>query len=307
MVTNLIRENPTTRKGEASHSSHCRSKNTTVACLVIGLITAQGAALFAQNPGNVSVAPTRVVFEGRTRSAQIALINQGKAAQTYRISFTQMRMTEDGRFEEIDPQESSPAFADRLIRYAPRQVTLEPGIAQTVRLLLRKPADLAPGEYRSHLLLRAVPPEDTGTNIESLELDEGAVGVQLIPIFGISIPVIVRHGDLSADVAVTDLAFQAATEADENPTVSFRLERSGERSVYGDVTVTLTPENGGSETVVQQVKGLAVYTPNPSRTVRLALHPPEGVDLRDGRLKVTFAERPETPGAVTAEGEIPVS
>ena len=285
----------------------CNSGNARAACLLLGIVAAQVAPVLAQNPGNLSVAPTRVVFEGRTRSAQVALINQGKAAQTYRISFTQMRMTEDGHFEEIDTQEPSSAFADRLLCYSPRQVTLEPGVAQTVRLLLRKPADLAPGEYRSHLLLRAVPPEDTGTSIESLELGDGAVGVQLIPIFGISIPVIVRHGDLSADVTVTDLAFQAATETDEKPTVSFRLERTGDRSVYGDVTVTLTPENGGSETVVQQVKGLAVYTPNPSRTVRLALHPPEGVDLRNGRLKVTFAERPETPGAVAAEGEIPVS
>ena len=292
-------------QSQDSYSASAALRDALTVSVFIAILAAFNSTALAQARDSISVAPTRVVFEGRTRSAQVALINQGKAAQTYRISFTQMRMTEAGRLEEIAEQESSPAFADRLIRYSPRQVTLEPGVAQTVRLLVRKPADLEPGEYRSHLLLRAVPPPESGSSIESLELDDGAVGVQLIPIFGISIPVIVRHGELSAGIAVTDLAFQ--TEAAGNPTVSFRLERSGGRSVYGDVTVTLTPPDGGHETVVQSVKGLAVYTPNAGRTVRLALHPPEGVDLRKGRLKVSFAERPETPGAVVAEGEIPVS
>ncbi len=288
----------TNKGGTGERASRRCLSGALATCLFIAAMATHVPAVLAQN---VSVAPTRVVFEGRIRSAQVALINQGTAPVTYRISFTQRRMTEDGGFEEITTPGPADAFADPLIRYSPRQVTLEPGVGQTVRLLLRKPAGLEPGEYRSHLLLRAVPPEDAGTSIESIGDQE--VGVNLKPIYGALIPVIVRHGDLSAGVTLSDLAF----EADEKPTVSFRFERSGGRSVYGDVTVSWIPAGSGSETVVQLVKGIAVYTPNPSRTVRLALHPPDGVDLRDGRLKVTFAERPEAGGAVQAEAEIPLS
>ena len=274
--------------------------------LFIATLTADAPALLAQGGGTLSASPTRVVFDGRTRSAQVALINQGTAPQTYRISFIQMRMREDGRIEEITDPEPAGSFADRLLRYSPRQVTLEPGVAQTVRLLLRKPADLPAGEYRSHLLLRAVPAAEAGTSIEPIQLGEGEIGIQLIPIYGVAIPVIVRHGEVSAGVALTDIALQAA-EADHPPMVSFRLERGGERSVYGDVTVTFVPAGGGAEVVVEQVKGLAVYLPNASRQVRLALHPPAGVELRDGRLEVAFAERPETADAVQAEAVVPVS
>ncbi len=259
--------------------------------------------VLAQAGDHLSVTPTRVVFDGRTRSAQILLINQGTAAQTYRISLIRMRMTEDGRIEEITDPEPPAASADPLLRYAPRQVSLEPGVAQTVRLLLRKPADLAAGEYRSHLLLRAVPPQDAGHSIESLQTGERQIGFQLTPIYGVSIPVIVRHGDLPAAVALADPELLAA-DGEVPRTLSLRLERRGERSVYGDLTVTWIPSGGGLGIVVREVKGVAVYTPNPSRTLRLTLPPPAGVELRSGRLEVRFAERPETPGAVWAEARV---
>ena len=38
-----------------------------------------------------------------------------------------------------------------MIRYAPRRVTVPPGGSQQIRILLRRPRDLEPGEYRSHL------------------------------------------------------------------------------------------------------------------------------------------------------------
>ena len=44
-------------------------------------------------------------------------------------------------------------------------MTLAPGETQAVRLLLRKPGNLADGEYRSHLLMQNVP-KDAGVSIE---------------------------------------------------------------------------------------------------------------------------------------------
>ena len=251
------------------------------------------------------VSPTRVVFEGRTRSAELTLLNRGTAPATYRISFKNMRMLEDGSFEDIEAPGPGERFADGMIRYAPRQVVLEPGVAQTVRVLARKPADLAPGEYRSHLLFQVVPPATAGADIEALELEEGQIRVQVRVIFGLSIPVIVRHGDLSATVTLSDLALEAPDNPDRPPVLSLRLNRSGDRSTYGDITVTLRSDGGG-ETQVGLVRGVAVYTPNESRTLRLPLRPPEGVALEGGRLYVAYRARPEEGGAVLAEGELPL-
>ena len=284
---------------------------STLLCTVI----LPSAPVLAQEGGvgDLTVTPTRAIFEGRTRANRISLINRGTAAATYRISFVQLRMSEDGEFEEITEPGPGERFADEMIRYSPRQVILEPGVAQAVRLMLRKPADLPPGEYRSHLVLHAVPPEDAGTSIETVELEDEEFDIRLIPIFRISIPVIVRHGELTATAELADVAFRPATE-ETAPAVSLRLERHGERSLYGDVSVTFVPDvdgpsgrkgKHGPETVVGQIKGLAVYTPNPSRSLVLPLNPPEGVQLAHGRLKVAFSEGPDVAGAATSEAEVP--
>jgi len=260
-----------------------------------------------QSAGDLVVAPTRIVFEGRARTAQISLLNRGSTAATYRISLINMRMTEDGGFKEIDEPAPGEQFADRLIRYAPRQVVLAPGESQAVRLLLRKPRGLEPGEYRSHLLLRAIPSQNIGKSVEKRSSDDTGISVVLVPIFGVSIPVIVRHGDLTATVSLTDLTLAAAVGQSKEERISFRINRDGDRSVLGDLTVTYFPNGGkADELVVARVTRLAVYTPNASRTVIMALRFPDGVTLGHGRLHVAFRESLEDGAALLGEAEIGV-
>ena len=278
---------------------HRRILSALVFCLAL-----PSATLFAQTgAGDLTVTPTRAVFEGRDRSTQISLINRGTATATYRVSFIQMRMAEDGQFEEITEPGPGEHFADALIRYSPRQVTLEPGVAQTVRLMLRKPADLAPGEYRSHMIFHAVPDADAGTSIENVELEGEEFDIRLTPIYRISIPVIVRHGELTAEAELGDVGL-VTRDGESPPGLALRLHRRGERSIYGDVDVTWIPDGGDPEVVVGQIKGLAVYSPNASRSLVLPLRPPAGVELENGRLKVTFSEEPSAHGAASSEVDI---
>ena len=250
-------------------------------------------------PGDLSVTPTRVVFEGRDRSAQVMLVNRASRTATFRILFVQMRMSGSGERVEIDAAGPGERFADPLVRFAPRQVKLEPGVAQTVRLMLRKPADLEPGEYRSHLLFRAVPEPDAGLRVDAH--DDDGLAIQLRPIYGVSIPVIARQGDLSARVALDGLEW--TPEAGGRQGLELRLSRSGDRSVYGDLAV-LHRSAEGDDTVLALARGLAVYPPNAERRLRLDLTPPPGLDLDRGQLRVEFRESPETPGAVSASVRI---
>ncbi len=260
-----------------------------------------------QSGGDLVVAPTRIVFDGRTRTAQLSLLNRGSAAATYRISLINMRMTENGGFKEIDEPAPGEQFADGLIRYAPRQVVLAPGDSQAVRLLLRKPRGLEPGEYRSHLLLRAIPSKNIGKSVEEPSGDDTGIRIRLIPIYGVTIPVIVRHGDLTAKVSLTDLALVPAGGQGEGDRLSFRINRGGNRSVFGDLTVTYVPKGGkADELVVAQVTRLAVYTPNASRTVIMPLRFPDGVTLGRGRLHVAFRDTAKNGGALLGEAEIGV-
>ena len=262
------------------------------------LVNALPQPASAQGAGDLVVAPTRVVLEGRTRSAQLGLVNKGSTSATYRISVINMRMGQDGGMVEIAQPDEGQAFADKLFRYSPRQITLAPGASQAIRILLRKPKDLAPGEYRSHLMMRAVP------DVESQSVETPATGaaVRLIPVFGIAIPVIVRHGEPSFDVAVSELTYLPKSEDAPLPRVKFNLDRTGDRSAFGDLTASIQAD--GKDIVVARVMRLAVYTPNKSRTVEMPLRVPEGVSLSGKNLTIIFRSTADEGEKLIAEGNL---
>lgn len=242
--------------------------------------------------------PTRVVFENNQRSAQLELINQGNSTATYRISLVNRRMGVDGGFTEAETAQPGERFAEDLIRYSPRQVTLAPGAGQTVRIMVRKPANLEAGEYRSHLLFSKQPEAKPRDAEAQADTDSDSIGISVSLLIGASIPVIVRHGSTEAEVALSKLALH---QPDPNNTIlSLQINRQGSQSVYGDVAVSFTPE-GGKEEVIARANGLAVYTPNTHRRINLSLTMPEGLSLSGGKLRVVFREQAEQGGTLLAE------
>lgn len=247
--------------------------------------------------------PTRVVFTKNQRAAQVELINNSAEPATYRISVVNRRMSESGEFITVTEAAPDDRFADAMLTYSPRQVTLQPGTAQVVRLLIRKPEGLADGEYRSHLHFEKQ--ADAGELATSVEVaDQGAprIGVVLKTLIGASIPVIVRHGASEATVTLAQLALQAAAPG-QAPLLAFRIERAGNSSVYGDLSAVFTPR-GGAATVVGQASGVAVYTPNPLRRAQLPLLAPPGTRLAGGELRLSYRERPEAGGKLLAEAAL---
>ena len=257
-------------------------------------------ALCAPARAELMLHPTRIVFEQNQRAAQIELINNGTRPASYRIALVNRRMTDAGQFEPADSPGPGERFADSMLRYSPRQITLQPGTAQTVRVMLRKPAELAEGEYRSHLLFDKLPEAEGETSIEQRGQNSG-IGVVVNALVGASVPVIVRHGKVDASVKLSGLAVQY--DATRRPLLAMRFEREGGSSVYGDVSVSFTPRGGKTHTV-GQVGGIAVYTPNRVRQAALPLQLPAGVSLAAGSLEVVFRERPEAGGRQLAQASI---
>ncbi|MFL5319107.1 MAG: molecular chaperone, partial [Myxococcaceae bacterium] len=146
-----------------------RSKLSLAPLLAVVLFALSAAAENAPQAGGVQVLPTRVVFEGRERAAAITLVNNGQKAQTYRLSLVEMKMNDDGKLEPVPAGQAVDHSAAQYIRFSPRQVTLEPKTTQTVRLQLRLPAELARGEYRSHLMLRALPDVDDAISMSGAD------------------------------------------------------------------------------------------------------------------------------------------
>ncbi|HPW78179.1 MAG: hypothetical protein BWX62_00704 [Bacteroidetes bacterium ADurb.Bin037] len=256
---------------------------------------------FAQ--GNLLITPRRVVFDGSRRVMELNLANTGQDTTRYNISFLQYRMTEAGDFEEITEPDPGQNFADQHIRFFPRSVTLGPSEAQTVRMQVVGRERLDPGEYRSHIYFRAVPNE-VALGEEDPNQDSTSVSVRLIPIFGITIPVIIRVGESDSQVYLSDLVMEK--EENERLYLNMVFNRSGKMSIYGDLTVTHVAPNG-TETQVGMVNGIAVYTPNTIRKFRIQLNNHLGVDYNTGKLLVSYCAqsdlKPET--YATAQLQLP--
>lgn len=254
----------------------------------------------ASAQGDLLITPRRVVFEGSKRSIDINLANIGKDTAIYAISLVQIRMLEDGGFETIKEPDPGQQFADRYLRFFPRSVTLGPGEAQVVKVQMVRSNELSTGEYRSHFYFRAVP-RTTPLGEEEKPVDTSAISVKLTPIFGITIPVIIRVGSSTAKVDISDFSFVMGK--DSIPAVKLLFNRSGNMSVYGDLTVDhISPQ--GKITRVGIANGLAVYTPNARRWFQFNLINNSGVNYRSGKLRITFSAPSDVKPEKYAEAEL---
>lgn len=261
------------------------------------LLAAGGTGhVLAQGPGDLGATPTRLVFGDRDRAAQVTLINRSTDSATYRVGFLHLRMDETGQYQEVASTESE-RFADEFLRFSPRQVTLAPGATQTIRLLVRKPVDLPAGEYRTHLLLSAVPP-DLGHGVETEPGAADGVGVRLRANFRLALPVLVRHGLLTASAKLTDLSW-APSGAGAPARLAVSIERSGTRSLHGDLVATLDT-NDGLPREIARVEGLSVW--GDRRRIQLEIAPLE--DLPPGKLRVSFVEKTGGDAHASAEAEL---
>jgi P pilus assembly chaperone PapD len=242
--------------------------------------------------GDLLVAPTRLVLDGR-KGAEIILNNIGDEPATYRVSVEFRRMTEKGDLVEVPTPSVTDKAAEDMIIYAPRKVTLAPHEPQAIRIVARAPQGLPDGEYRVHMLFRAIPPptpvvQPTGEQPKGVQF-------QLTPVYGVTIPVIIRLGNLDASAGIANVQLErrdsapaAATipmvrqvkvdasistvtvqpeEKASGVAIGLDLTRTGTRSTYGEVRVL----KAGVRDPIAIAKGIAIYTEVGKRHVSIPI------------------------------------
>ena len=237
--------------------------------LKLGLATAALAAPSASVSapseggfGDLLVAPTRLVLDGR-KSAEVILNNVGQEPATYRISVEFRRMNVDGSLEDVASPTDRDKMAEDMIVYAPRRVTLAPREPQVIRVAARPPSGLPDGEYRVHMLFRAVPPATPVAAAAPGSQPKG-ISFALIPVYGVTIPVIVRLGNLPVKSSIDNPQLETK---DGKRSVALELTRSGDRSTFGEVRVF----KAGVKDPIAIQRAVAVYTELGKRRVSVPI------------------------------------
>lgn len=254
--------------------------------------------------GDVNIYPKRIVIDDRQRLGSIGLFNRAAATGEYEISVTDMMMTQDGRLLELSTVTDEAARAKvhpaaPLLRWSPRRVSLAGNEAQTVRVMVNARPDTPAGEYRSHFMIISVPTDvDGGLSIQDAAGQaQNGIGVRIVPRFGISIPVILRIGATTLDVALdAPKIVPAPAGALSSKALAITIKRSGTRSAFGDIAIT----NG--RTVVAEMKGLGVYTEVDQRSVSVPMDPKADPKLyaTGQKLTITYTDDDAAPGKVLA-------
>jgi hypothetical protein len=270
---------------------------TRLFCLFLAAAILMPQASWAKN-AEIMMLPTRVVMEKNDRFSTVVIKNTGDATGDFNIDLVDMKMEETGMVVPYASGETPAYSAIPYIHIAPKSVTLKPGESQNVRLLLRKPENMEPGEYRSHVKVRLVndnadEPKDPATKDAVISVKANLV---------IVIPVIVRNGDTSLTMGIEQP--RLGRDAAGRPTVEMYLTRQGNRSSMGDISVTCA-QGGGSPQVIKFFPGVSVYRPTQRRFISVPLdETPAGVNLSSCNLGVSYAAQQKEGGGKLAEATI---
>ncbi|WP_392343981.1 molecular chaperone [Pseudoalteromonas prydzensis] len=211
----------------------------TVMCVLLTAFFSQMAL------ANLLISPTRVTFDERQRSAKVTVINNSDEQRTYRVVWSEKQALPAGGYNNL-AQVTANSLSP-MTRLSPKQVTLAPGEKQTVKIAIRKPKGLQPGEYRSHLLFQALPNENK----------EQKSGIQINMIMSFSIPVVYREQAEQPEVNITQASIIESSNHPK-PQIQVKLQRHNNFSSYGKLSAYIKTASGENEKIAE-ISNLSLY------------------------------------------------
>jgi fimbrial chaperone protein len=266
-------------------------------CRIITIFLAAALLLLsaAAARANLSITPWRVVFGPRDRSAVVTVLNTTDSTNVYRMNWVLMKANAEGRYEPV-ADDGNPNSVTKMVIFSPRQVTVEPHAYQTVRLSLRRPSDLPPGEYRGHLTFTHMANEGPQDD-PRLKGQAAALSANV----GFSIPVIVRQGE-DNDLKVLLSGPKLAMGKGNKPILGIDLSRvSGIFSTYGMFKVFWSPA-GGQQHEIGTLNNVALYPEVKSRRIEVPL----SENPASGTLRIVYLGQYESEGKTWAEKSFPI-
>lgn len=240
-----------------------------------------------QVSANLLVNPTRVELDNlKNRSAVFSLVNKSSANSRYNIYFEDKQMLDSGEFVTLDKDDVDFSISN-YIRYSPRRINIQPEQAVKVRIAARLPKSIEKGEYRSYIVFHQIPlaPEKKDSAADESDVFSLSISAYL----KISVPVILRVGDLDSELNLSNSVLDAGSNA-----LQVTLKRAGNRSTYGDIEVI----NADTNDIVGASKNVTIYTELSERTFSVPIT--ESVS-HNARLIVRYTENDKLHNSKSVE------
>lgn len=214
---------------------------------------------------NLLISPTRISFDERQRTAKVTVINTSEEYKTYRVQWSEKQSTSTGGYVTL--LEPTATSLSPMTRLSPKQMRLAPGEKQTVKIAIRKPKQLADGEYRSHLLFQALPNENPNSTSS----------IKINMIMSYSIPVILRE---HAEVPKVLIEQAQVIKNQSNQRLQFKLKLNREThfSSYGKLTAFYQQNTNTKLEAIAEIGNLSIYSDVKNAEVMLSLFSDKTLD-----------------------------
>jgi hypothetical protein len=271
-----------------------------VLLLCLGSLTAQA----------VQISPPRAVIGPDKKTSYVYIKNNTENPQAYRFRWKNLAMDKDGNLRNLDAVDASlvPDFkpAESYIRFSPRRTTLRPGETQRVTFLVRRPPEMADGEYRSHFVVEQIPqdtekPEEEVRIAEEQELTTTGVGVKIVvsrafPVYLLNGAV---HANLSLDNAQLKINPNTGTKDQSTHTVDLDFSKTGNRSIIATADVLC-----GGTSISRAPRLFAVYAEADRRSEVVFVDPSLAKDCSNMRVVIKAHQDDQLAGQILAESPV---
>ena len=243
---------------------------------------------------DLTITPTRVVFEDGDRFSHVTLVNSTQRTNTYEIKWQYFKMREGGgaAYEAVEASVTDFDLAQHVV-YTPRRVTIAPSGKQKVRLALRRPAEVPPGEYRAHLTFSSVPDDLSDEDSKSEKM---SVGVRVN--VGFSIPIVFQAGKSDVQANIDSVLLERNPDSGMLEAI-IKVDRSG--GPYGVLGYLYIYNTKGE--VLGEVSNANIFPEVNSRTFRVPL---TNEDLSGGSITVSLKHVEKERQYTYAERSFPV-
>lgn len=252
-------------------------------------------SLFSQAFADLLVSPTRISFEERDRTEQVTLINSGTVKRTYRLEWKEQTANEFGAYSVVT--DSNFRSASSFIRFSPRQVTLNPGERQVIKLMKRKTGDMPDGEYRSHLKFVILP---TQSDLENQDEAEG-VSMKLHLFLSYSIPIILKKGEARVNPVIDNLS--VGKGSNNKLELKVAMSKTTDYGAVGNVEAYFK-DTANNLTKLALLNSVNFFHEQNTRTVKLM--PINDLPQGAGSILIRYTGVQEFSGKTLAEREFPI-
>ena len=200
----------------------------------------------------VTVWPTTVFIDSRTRTATLTLSNTGLRPEEIEIDFSFGVPIADElgsvRVVFLDSMGIAQRSIVEHVRAFPRRMRLEPGQTQIVRLLVQPPEGLPDGEYWGRVMVASVggqPPIQQQTGNVTMEITVRTV---------IAVGLYSRHGQTETSLAVDSAR---ASRSVGMASLYLHMNRGGNAAFLGRVVAEVVDADGA--VVAEHIEQVAVH------------------------------------------------